>query len=214
MEIRKNIKDSEWNNFPNFRKSEFVCPKFCNGYPSEIAYSLIEFMQKVRSHYNRAIHINSGLRCRKFNNQLQGSAEESDHLQGLACDFNFENHVFTKQEKDEIMSYMRTLPNIKYCYTNQINMYNGIHVSVYPTYEESKSSSITNKYIKINTTAGVWCRLNGYGFNYPKYTVIPFNTKCELLEKNVGISNGYHWDKIKYDNKIVYLPNKWSIYLP
>ena len=74
-----------------FRKSEFVCPKFCNGYPSEIAYSLIEFMQKLRSHYNRAIHINSGLRCRKFNNQLQGSAEESDHLQGLACDFNFEN---------------------------------------------------------------------------------------------------------------------------
>ena len=98
MEIRKNIKDSEWNNFPNFRKSEFVCPKYCNGFPSEIAYSLVEFMQKLRSHYNRAIHINSGLRCRKFNNQLRGSSNESDHLQGLACDFNFENHVFTKEE--------------------------------------------------------------------------------------------------------------------
>ena len=214
MKIRKNIKDSEWINFPNFRKEEFRCPKFCNGYPSEIAYSLVEFMQKLRSHYNRAIHINSGLRCRKFNNQLRGSSNESDHLQGLACDFNFENHVFTKEEKDEVMAYMRTLPNIKYCYTNQSNMYNGIHVSVYPTYEESKSSAITNKYIKINTTAGVWCRLNGYGFRNPKYKVIPYNTKCELLARNVGNSNGYSWDKIKYDNKIVYLPNNWSIYLP
>lgn len=213
MEIRKNMKDSDWSNFPNFRKSEFVCPKYCNGNPSEIAYSLIELMQNLRNHYNRAIHINSGLRCRKFNNQLQGSAEESDHLQGLACDFNFENHVFTKQEKDEVMNYMRTLSNIKYCYTNQKNMLNGIHVSVYPTYEETKSTPSSKKYIKIKTTAGVWSRLNGYGFNYPKYKVIPYNTKCELLARNVGFSNNYFWDKIKYDNKIVYLPNKWSIYL-
>ena len=36
----------------------------------------------------------------------------------------------------------------------------------------------------------------------------------ELIAKNIGTSNGYYWDKIKYDNKIVYLPNKWSIYLP
>lgn len=210
---RKNMKDSDWAKFPNFRKAEFLCPKHCNGQPSEIAYSLIEFIQKVRSHYNRPIHINSGLRCREFNAELRGSSRESDHLNGLACDFNFENHVFTKQEKDEVMAYMRTLPNIKYCYTNQSNMYNGIHASVYPTYEESKSTPSTKKYIKINTGAGVWCRLNGYGFNNPKYKVIPYNTKCELLVKNIGASNGYSWDKVVYENKIVYLPNRWNSYL-
>lgn len=211
---RKNMKDSDWAKFPNFRKTEFLCPKHCNGQPSEIAYSLIEFMQKLRSHYNRPIHINSGLRCREFNAELRGSSQESDHLNGLACDFNFENHVFTKQEKDQVMTYMRTLPNIKYCYTNQSNMYNGIHVSVYPTYEEnSKPTSSTKKYIKINTGAGVWCRLNCYGFNNPKYKVIPYNTKCELLVRNIGTSNGYSWDKVMYENKIVYLPNRWNSYL-
>lgn len=214
MATRKNMKDSDWSKFPNFRKVEFLCPKHCNGQPSEIAYSLIEYMQKLRSHYNRPIHINSGLRCKEFNAELRGSSKESDHLNGLACDFNFENHVFTKQEKDQVMAYMRTLPNIKYCYTNQSNMYNGIHVSVYPTYEESpKPTPSTKKYIKINTTAGVWCRLNGYGFRNPKYKVIPYNTQCELLARNIGTSNGYTWDKIMYENKIVYLPNRWNKYL-
>ncbi len=205
---RKNMKEEDWANFPNFRKEEFRCPKHCNGYPSDIAYSLVEFMQKLRNHYNRPIHINSGLRCKEFNAELRGSSQESDHLNGLACDFNFENHMFTKEEKDQIMAYMRTLPNIKYCYTNQTNMFNGIHVSVNPTYE-----SESKKYIKINTTAGVWCRTGGYGFNYPKYKVIPYNTKCELLARNIGSSNGYTWDKIKYENKVVYIPNRWNSYL-
>ena len=68
------------------------------------------------------------------------------------------------------------------------------------------------KYIKINARSGVWCR-KGIGFKYPKYKAIPYGTKCELLEKNVGTSNGYKWDKIIYNNEVVYLPNKWNIYL-
>ena len=68
------------------------------------------------------------------------------------------------------------------------------------------------KYIKINARSGVWCR-KGIGFKYPKYKVIPYRTKCELLEKNAGTSNGYKWDKIIYNNEVVYLPNKWNIYL-
>ena len=69
------------------------------------------------------------------------------------------------------------------------------------------------KYIQINTTAGVWCRTGGYGFNYPKYKVIPYKTKCELLKKDVGSANGYKWDKVIYDGKEVYLPNNWNTYL-
>ena len=68
------------------------------------------------------------------------------------------------------------------------------------------------KYIKINARSGVWCR-KGIGFKYPKYKAIPYGTKCELLEKNAGTSNGYKWDKIIYNNEVVYLPNKWNIYL-
>lgn len=190
--IRKNIKDSEWNNFPNFRKSEFVCPKFCNGYPSEIAYSLVEFMQKLRSHYNRAIHINSGLRCRDFNNELIGSDKESDHLIGLACDFNFENHVFTKLEKDEIMNYMRTLPNIKYCYTNQSNMYNGIHVSVYPTYEEKKATNDDLLTLVRKTIRGDF----GNGEARKKALGDKYQEVQNQVNKNVK-ANHWSWDSIR-----------------
>lgn len=69
------------------------------------------------------------------------------------------------------------------------------------------------KYIQINTPSGVWCRLNGYGFRYGKYKVIPNGTKCELITKNVGKSDGYNWDKIIYNGKTVYLPNNWNKYL-
>lgn len=74
----------------------------------------------------------------------------------------------------------------------------------------SSTTTTTKKYIKL--TAGVWCRKKGYGFKYSKYKVIPKNTKCELLTKNIGTANGYKWDKIKYNNEIVYLPNKWNQY--
>ena len=72
-------------------------------------------------------------------------------------------------------------------------------------------SGKTKKYIQL--TAGVWCRSGGYGFKHSKYKVIPKNVKCELITKNIGKSDGYSWDKIIYDNKIVYLPNNWTRYL-
>ncbi len=64
----------------------------------------------------------------------------------------------------------------------------------------------------ITAKSGVWCR-KGIGFKYPKYKAIPYGTKCELLVKNAGYANGYKWDKINYNNEIVYLPNNWNKYL-
>jgi len=69
----------------------------------------------------------------------------------------------------------------------------------------------TTKYIQL--TANVWCRLKGYGFKYAKYKVIPKNTKCELITKNIGSANGYKWDKVKWNGTVVYLPNNWNKYL-
>lgn len=67
-------------------------------------------------------------------------------------------------------------------------------------------------YIIIAAKSGVWSR-KGIGFQYPKYKAIPYGTKCELLEKNAGFASGYKWDKIIYNNEIVYLPNNWNKYL-
>ena len=71
----------------------------------------------------------------------------------------------------------------------------------------------SKKYILVNARLGVWCRTGGYGFSAPKYKVIPNQTKCELLAKNVGYANGYNWDKVIYEGKTVYLPNAWNKYL-
>lgn len=75
--------------------------------------------------------------------------------------------------------------------------------------EESKEDK---KYIQITAKSGVWCR-KGIGFKYSKYKAIPWGTKCELVEKNVGTANGYKWDKIIYNGVTVYLPNNWNKYL-
>lgn len=71
----------------------------------------------------------------------------------------------------------------------------------------------SNRFIQINTKEGVWCRTSGYGFKYPKYKVIPYQTKCDLIAKNIGYANGYNWDKVRYEGKEVYLPNKWNKYI-
>ncbi len=78
--------------------------------------------------------------------------------------------------------------------------------------KETPEQVETKKYIQINAKSGVWCR-KGLGFKYAKYKAIPYGTKCELLGKNAGDSNGYKWDKIIYNGVTVYLPNNWNTYL-
>ena len=67
-------------------------------------------------------------------------------------------------------------------------------------------------YIIVNAKSGVWTRLGGYGLDKPKYKCVPYKTKCVLLQKDVGTANGYNWDKIIYQGKECYIPNKWNLY--
>ena len=206
MAKRKDMTDSDWSKFKNFRKEEFKCKcvakglHYCNGYHTGIAYSLVEFMQKVRDHYGKSITISSGLRCSKYNAKIGGS-KYSNHMQGLACDFRFSG-----MNKNEVLKYLKTLPNYQYAYTNSTNMANAIHITVKPTYEQEEV-----KYEQL--TSNVWARNGGYGFKYSKWGIIPKNTKLKIIARNVGSSNGYKWDKIEYNGKTLYIPNKWSKYL-
>lgn len=142
-----------------------------------------------------------------------------------------------KGDKVTSSTIIGKMGNSGYCMKNKANHVhfivwkNGVrvnprkHVYVYDDNVVAKSNEYTllyyhgeeepkedKKYIQITAKSGVWCR-KGIGFNYSKYKVIPYNTKCELIEKNTGTSNGYKWDKIIYNGVTLYLPNNWNKYL-
>ena len=101
-----------------------------------------------------------------------------------------------------------------YVYDDNVVAKSNEYELLYYTGDEEKTTTPVDnkKYIQINAKSGVWCR-KGIGFKYFKYKAIPCGTKCELVEKNVGIANGYKWDKVIYNGVIVYLPNSWNKYL-
>lgn len=99
-----------------------------------------------------------------------------------------------------------------YSSVKRINPTEYLTKPVYEVPKEEPKAVDNKKYVQIVAKSGVWCR-KGVGFKYPKYKAIPFNTKCELLEKNAGTSNGYKWDKIIYNGEEVFVPNNWNKYL-
>ncbi len=212
--MSKYVQDSEWGTkYPNFRKDEFRCP-CCGSIGVGIASTLVQTLQELRTKYGKPINISSGYRCRNFNRKVGGSTN-SAHLLGQAADWYFADGSLANQNyRIGIVNELKRTKYYHWSYCNvngnYPNMGAAIHVDTKLVDTDAVSSK---KYIKINTTSGVWCRTNGYGFKYPKYKVIPFNTQCELLVRNIGTSNGYSWDKVMYENKIVYLPNRWNNYL-
>lgn len=208
----KYVLDSEWGTkYKNFRKSEFKCKcGKCNGYGNGIASSLVENLQKLRDKYG-AINITSGYRCPAKNKSVGGSSS-SKHMQGLAADFYFQSGITSNQSKRvAIVNEIKKMPNYRYSYCNVNGSYPNMGSAIHADFKLVDTSASKTKYVQL--TSNVWCRKGGYGFKYPKYKVIPKGTKVELLKKNVGYSDGYKWDKVKYDKITVYLPNKWSKYL-
>lgn len=77
------------------------------------------------------------------------------------------------------------------------------------SYLESNLPGCTNKvYNKVNAKSGCWVR-KGIGFKYSKEKLLPYGTKVEVLNSYVGTSNGYDWAQIKYNNQVLYIPNKY-----
>lgn len=81
-------KADEWAGIKYFRKEEFACKcggKYCNGYPAEIDMDMVRAADAVRERLGVPLRVNSGLRCRQWN-QIQDGAANSRHLYGDACD--------------------------------------------------------------------------------------------------------------------------------
>lgn len=82
------MKDSDWQYFKNFKKSEFKCKckgKGCNGYPSKIRMKLVMLVQYIRNRLGKAYKFTSALRCALHNKNV-GGVSNSKHMDGGATD--------------------------------------------------------------------------------------------------------------------------------
>lgn len=126
----------------NFKASEFKCPCGCNNNP-DIDEKLLYILQFLRNNYSTSVTITSGYRCQKYNDKLEGSIKNSDHIKGKAADFKVYNHCENKSRRKEVMLLIQKLPCFKYAYCDgwyitptSIKSYsakwmgNAIHISV------------------------------------------------------------------------------------
>ena len=80
--VYSNTKDKRLSK--NFRVLEFACKgNDCN--TVKIDTNLIEYLQNIRDHFEKAVTINSGYRCSKHNKRV-GGATASYHVKGQAAD--------------------------------------------------------------------------------------------------------------------------------
>ncbi|MBN2327421.1 MAG: hypothetical protein JXR73_09720 [Candidatus Omnitrophica bacterium] len=71
----------------NFSLWEFECRCGC-GF-GDIKPLLVSSLQKIRDHFGKPVHVNSGCRCAEHNRRVGGS-KISQHLYGLAADIRVE----------------------------------------------------------------------------------------------------------------------------
>lgn len=186
---------------------------------------LEKLMDKIGAEHG---NIYSGYRCPSHNKAVGSKGTTNYSHSGYAVDIYFKDKKGNRIPGKTICLALEDMGHkygIGYRCGGSSNASGQVHIDVKPRKwygDESKSMTksccssfydyfkIKKKYIKLNSA--VWCR-KGIGFDYAKYKCIPKNAKCELLTKNAGKSNGYKWDKIIYNDEIVYLPNKWNTYL-
>lgn len=114
-----------WDDIKYFDKEEFKCKckgKYCTGYPKEPQRLLVEACDDVREYFDAPMTVSSGLRC-TIHNANEGGVSNSRHLSGKAVDFCVKGKT-----ANQILAYVRTLPNIRYCYA-----INGsyVHMDIY-----------------------------------------------------------------------------------
>lgn len=128
---------------PHFKPQEFRCGcdgKYCTGYPTYMRKEMLVLLEKIRTHYNKPITITCGLRCKKYNSTLNGSVNNSKHIDGDAADFYQEGTTDTPSNRKKAIKWIKKLKNLHYAYGDGCNSYgnrirapymgNALHVDV------------------------------------------------------------------------------------
>lgn len=74
----------------NFRLDEFKC-KCGKCDPILLDTVLVDWLQKLRDHFGKSVHVNSGYRCKTHNASAKvGGSPTSHHVKGMAADIRIE----------------------------------------------------------------------------------------------------------------------------
>ena len=78
-----------WQDIKYFTREEFRCPcGKCGGLPVEPDEKMVRTVDAIRAKLGKPITINSGVRCQSHNDELPGSAKNSNHIKGMAADLH------------------------------------------------------------------------------------------------------------------------------
>lgn len=110
---------------PNFAPEEFVCGcggRYCCGYPTRMKVKELKHIQAIRNHFGKPIIVTSGLRCDRYNSEVNG-IPDSLHKSGYAVDFAIRGLTDDLAGRKKVIKYAMTLPNHHYSYCNGYNSY-------------------------------------------------------------------------------------------
>lgn len=85
MAVKTYQKTNRNNLSTNFKVSEFACHGGGCCSTVKVDSKLVDFLQDIRDHFGKPVHISSGYRCAKHNKAV-GGASGSRHTKGMAAD--------------------------------------------------------------------------------------------------------------------------------
>lgn len=115
----------------SFRPEEFVCGcrgRYCCGYPDRMKVKELEHIQRIHDHYKKPMVVTSGLRCKRFNAELNGHSNQSRHMTGYAVDFYMPGETDNIEHRQGLINYAKTLKNHHYTYGNGCRDSNGVRI--------------------------------------------------------------------------------------
>ena len=113
-------------NIKHFKLEEYrcKCTSYCTGYPKVLNHKLLTDEDKLREHYKLPITNSCGLRCKKHNKEVGGSAT-SGHLKGNAADMYIKNYSNKFDHRKNIVNYWTGDMKNYHAYCNGYRVRNG-----------------------------------------------------------------------------------------
>lgn len=98
----------------NFNRKEFECKCGCGH--DNVSPVLVDLLQEIRDHIDRAVHVHSGCRC-EANNKAVGGVSNSAHITGEAADIYVKGwEAATLGSRIKMLREAGHLRDLSYCY--------------------------------------------------------------------------------------------------